>query len=83
MDLIEIKNLSYDYPTVSGILNKISFEIEKGTFTCIVGENGSGKSTLLKCILGLEKGYKGKIRSFGKELCGYRYLCHDARLSRI
>ena len=62
MDLIEIKNLSYDYPTVSGILNKISFNIEKGTFTCIVGENGSGKSTLLKCILGLEKGYKGKIK---------------------
>lgn len=62
MNLIEVKNLSYDYPTVSGILNKINFSIEKGTFTCIVGENGSGKSTLLKCILGLTKGYKGKIK---------------------
>ena len=42
-------------------LKNINIKVEKGKFTCIVGENGSGKSTLLKCILGLNKGYTGEI----------------------
>ncbi|MBP5251299.1 MAG: ABC transporter ATP-binding protein [Treponema sp.] len=33
----------------------VSFEAEKGTFTCIVGPSGSGKSTALRIIAGLEK----------------------------
>ena len=61
MDLIEIKNLSFSYPTKKDTLKNISFNVKEKSFTCIVGENGSGKSTLLKCILGLNKGYTGKI----------------------
>ena len=62
MDLIQIKDLSFSYPSKKDTLKNINLKIKKGSFTCIVGENGSGKSTLLKCILGLEKGYKGKIK---------------------
>lgn len=61
MNLIEIKNVSYSYPTKKDTLKNINIKVEKGKFTCIVGENGSGKSTLLKCILGLNKGYTGEI----------------------
>ncbi|MBR2240672.1 MAG: metal ABC transporter ATP-binding protein [Clostridia bacterium] len=61
MDLIQIKNLNYSYPTKKDALKNINIKIEKEKFTCIVGENGSGKSTLLKCILGLNKGYTGEI----------------------
>lgn len=61
MNLINIKNLSFSYPTKKDVLKKIKLNIEEGKFTCIVGENGSGKSTLLKCILGLNKGYTGEI----------------------
>lgn len=62
MYLIKVEKLSFNYPTKKDVLKNISFEVEEGTFTCIVGENGSGKSTLLKCILGLNKGYTGEIR---------------------
>lgn len=62
MSLIEVKHLNYSYPTKKDTLKNISFNVEQGTFTCIVGENGSGKSTLLKCILGLNRGYIGKIK---------------------
>lgn len=62
MDLIEIENLNFSYPTKSNTLKNINLNIKKGKFTCIVGENGSGKSTLIKCILGLNKDYTGKIR---------------------
>ncbi|MBQ9298419.1 MAG: metal ABC transporter ATP-binding protein [Clostridia bacterium] len=61
MYLIQIKDLSFSYASKKDALKHINLNIEKGTFTCIVGENGSGKSTLLKCILGLNKGYTGEI----------------------
>ena len=61
MDLIQIKDLCFSYPTKKDTLKHINIKIKKGTFTCIVGENGSGKSTLLKCISGLNKGYTGEI----------------------
>lgn len=69
MNLIQIKDLSYDYPTKKETLKNVSFNVEEGTFTCIVGENGSGKSTLIKCILGLNKGYTGEI--IKEEFVGY------------
>ena len=61
MNQIQIKDVSYNYPTKKDTLKHVSFDVKKGTFTCIVGENGSGKSTLIKCILGLNKGYTGEI----------------------
>ncbi len=61
MNLVEIKNLNFSYPTKANTLKNISFNVKKGKFTCIVGENGSGKSTLIKCILGLNKDYTGEI----------------------
>lgn len=62
MDLIQIKKLSFSYPSKKDTLKNINLKVKKGSFTCIVGENGSGKSTLLKCILGLNKGYTGEIK---------------------
>ena len=62
MDLIEVNDLCYSYPTKKDTLKHINLKVEKGTFTCIVGENGSGKSTFLKCVLGLNKGYTGEIK---------------------
>ena len=62
MDLIQIKKLSFSYPSKKDTLKNINLKVKKGSFTCIVGENGSGKSTLLKCILGLNKGYTGEIQ---------------------
>lgn len=69
MNLIEIEDLCFSYPTKKDTLKHINTQIKEGEFTCIVGENGSGKSTLLKCILGLNKGYTGKI--IKKDRIGY------------
>ena len=60
--MIEIKNLSYDYGDLNKVLKNINLKINDGDFLVIVGENGSGKSTLLKCILGLNKIEKNKIK---------------------
>jgi len=39
---------------------EVSFSLEKGTMTSIVGPSGSGKSTILRLIAGLEKSTKSE-----------------------
>lgn len=53
-DWLIVDNLNF------GILNNISFSLESGTFTAIIGNSGSGKSLLLKCIAGLCN-YNGNV----------------------
>ncbi|MBF0714852.1 phosphonate ABC transporter ATP-binding protein [Gemelliphila palaticanis] len=43
------------------ILDKISFELDKGDFVAILGKSGAGKSTLLRCINKLNNPVEGKI----------------------
>jgi energy-coupling factor transport system ATP-binding protein len=63
-NLIEIKNVTYEYTeedTVYAAVKDLSLEIEKGSFTVILGHNGSGKSTLAKLINGLNKPTFGDV----------------------
>ena len=62
MSLIEIKNLSFAYNEDKKALKDVSFNIEKGTYTTIIGHNGSGKSTLAKLISGLLPIKNGEVR---------------------
>ena len=61
MSLIEIKNVSYSYNNTTKAIDSVSFNIEKGTYTTIIGHNGSGKSTLAKMIAGLLLVQEGEI----------------------
>ena len=57
--MIKIENLSAFYGKKQ-VLFDLSFELERGKFTAILGRNGSGKSSLLSCIAS-QKRYSGKI----------------------
>lgn len=62
MTVITIENISYTYPGRScKAVDDVSFMIEKGAYTAIVGSNGSGKSTLARILCGLENPDSGKI----------------------
>ncbi|MBP3815626.1 MAG: energy-coupling factor transporter ATPase [Firmicutes bacterium] len=57
-EIIKIENLIFEYPADEGqepkrAIDGVSLEIEKGSFTSIIGQNGSGKSTLAKNLNGL------------------------------
>jgi len=49
------------------VLNDISFDIEKGSITAIIGPNGSGKTTLIKALLGLIT-YQGQVKIFNRSV---------------
>ena len=63
-NLIEIKNVTYEYQdedSVHTAVKDLSLDIEKGSFTVILGHNGSGKSTLAKMLNGLNKPTSGEV----------------------
>jgi energy-coupling factor transport system ATP-binding protein len=68
MGIIEVKNLSFSYDETSQTIDDVSFSVEKGTYTTIVGHNGSGKSTVAKLIAGLLEKDGGEILIDGMEL---------------
>lgn len=66
MSVVEIRNLSKDYPSFH--LNSVSFSIDKGRITGFIGRNGAGKTTTIKSMLNLVHPGGGEIRFFGREL---------------
>ena len=62
--LLEIRNVSLSYHTVSGetkALSNISFDLMPGEFLAVVGPSGCGKSTLLNLICGMLPAEEGTI----------------------
>lgn len=71
MAIIEVKNLNFSYEgndEKEKTIDNVSFSVEKGTYTTIVGHNGSGKSTIAKLIAGLLEKESGTILIDGLEL---------------
>ena len=58
--MIELKNICSGYGK-NKIIDGISFCIEKGKITTIIGSNGCGKSTLLKTVSGILSPFSGEI----------------------
>ena len=59
MNVLEVTNLSVQYPGAEGaseIVKDISFTVEEGSITGIVGQSGSGKSTAMLAVMGLLDG---------------------------
>ena len=65
-DFIRIENLVFEYVkgednTSVRAIDDVSFVVEKGSFSAVIGQNGSGKSTLAKNINGLLTPTSGKV----------------------
>jgi dipeptide transport system ATP-binding protein len=63
MALLEIKNLSVEFPTQGGIMRAVdgvSLTLEKGEVLGVVGESGSGKSVTMLALMGLVP-FPGKV----------------------
>lgn len=65
-NVLEIKNLTKIFPGVRAI-DDVSFNIQRNTVHCLVGENGAGKSTLIKILTGAYQRSSGTIFLNGEE----------------
>ncbi len=59
---IEFDDVVFGYDGASGpVLDGVSFSLEPGSTTAIVGPSGSGKSTILALIAGLHEPTRGRV----------------------
>ncbi len=68
MKKIEVEHLTFSYDGEQDVLKDVSFQIEEGSYTTIVGHNGSGKSTIAKLLIGLMEAKSGTIIVDGIQL---------------
>ena len=75
MEKISVQDVTFTYGSDGADVNapeepaleNLSLEIEKGSYTAILGANGSGKSTLAKLIDVIEVPDSGRVVVFGKD----------------
>jgi len=66
--LLEVRDLRVRYGAVEAV-HGISFGVESGEVTALIGANGAGKSSTLAAISGLV-GATGRIRFAGRDISG-------------
>lgn len=71
--LVQIESLTKSFPKGfwrkrEKVVDRISFDVERGEAFGLVGHNGAGKTTLLKCMVGLLRPDNGKITLFGDSI---------------
>ena len=60
MNILSIKNLSFNYPN-NKILKDINIHVDKGEVVSILGGSGVGKTTLFNIIAGINPLQSGEI----------------------
>lgn len=65
---VRVENVSYAYGEGHQALSNISFTLEPGTVTAIVGSSGSGKSTIARLLLRFFDPSEGRITLGGADL---------------
>jgi len=68
MNPIEVKDLNFSYDQHLDVVKDVSFTVQRGSYTTLIGHNGSGKSTIAKLIIGLLEKEQGSILIDGEEL---------------
>ena len=64
MNAIVFNNVNLEFSTKQGrmkVLDQVSFEVEEGSFTCLLGPSGAGKSVTLNILAGILQATSGEI----------------------
>jgi branched-chain amino acid transport system ATP-binding protein len=67
--MLQVDELSTAYGPIRA-LDGISFEVEQGSITAVLGANGAGKTSLLRTLSGLVRARAGRIRLDGRSIGG-------------
>lgn len=77
MAMLEVSHIKKIYTTRFGgnqveALRDVSFVVEQGEYTAVMGESGSGKTTLLNILAALDRPTSGNVQLDGKDLTQIR-----------
>jgi subfamily B ATP-binding cassette protein HlyB/CyaB len=69
---VEFSNVTFKYKgAVSPSLNRVSFEVSRGTALGVMGKSGSGKTTITRLLQRLHSDYEGLIKIDGIDVREY------------
>lgn len=74
-NILEIKNLSKNFKGLKAVSN-VSFSVEEGKITGLIGSNGAGKTTLFNMVSGVFPPTEGNVIYKGTDITGmkpYKY----------
>ena len=67
--MISVENLTYTYPNGSSpAIRALTFDVKKGEVFGFLGPSGAGKTTTQNILIGLIKGWQGRIRVLDRPL---------------
>ena len=67
--MISVEDLTYTYPSGSSpAIRGLTFEVEKGEVFGFLGPSGAGKTTTQNILIGLIKGWQGRVRVLNRPL---------------
>lgn len=79
--VIEVHQLHKNFDQVNAV-NGVSFSVQRGVTTALLGGNGAGKTTIIAMLLGLLLPSAGRITIFGEDMLQNRYrLLHRMNFS--
>jgi len=64
---ISAKDLTFRYDNDKTVFDKVSFNIERGQFTAVVGASGEGKTTVIRLLLSLLEPESGSLSFYNPE----------------
>ncbi len=71
--MLSVEDLTYAYPgAAEPAVRGLRFSINPGEVFGFLGPSGAGKSTTQKILIGLLRGYAGKVTVFGRDLSGWK-----------
>jgi len=70
--IVDVRNLSKRFGDVVAV-DRICFDLARGSTVGLLGGNGAGKTTTLGMLLGLLLPSSGEIRIFGEDMIRHRY----------
>ena len=65
--MLQVEDLETAYGTIRA-LDRVSYEVEQGSITAVLGANGAGKTSLLRTLSGLVRARAGRVRLDGRNI---------------
>lgn len=80
---VEFHNVEFSYDGDTKLFKNLSFKIEHGKITALVGPSGVGKSTIFKLLCGFYEHEEGNIKLYGKSLKRWKLSAARSLMSMV